>query len=298
MGPGDVARGIGDVPVAEDRLPRDLLLKLESLQVTGSFKARGALSRVLSLAPEIAQRGIVTASGGNHGLAVAYAGRVVGAPTTVYLPERTTAEKAARIERWGARVHRAGAVWDEAHAAALAHAARDGLTYVHPFADADVVAGQGTVALEALEQAPEIDLFVVAIGGGGLAAGVAAAVKQTRPDARIIGVEPVGAPTLYESLRAGHVIELPEVRTAAGTLAPRKSDPYVFDILRDTLSTIVLVSDDEMRAAARFLLTEVGIGAELSGAAALAAVLSGRADLGGAKHPCVLVCGAGSDALG
>ncbi|WP_169928352.1 threonine ammonia-lyase [Labilithrix luteola] len=297
-GAGDVARGIGDVPVAEDRLPRDLLLKLESLQVTGSFKARGALSRVLSLSPEALQRGIVTASGGNHGLAVAYAGHVVGAPTTVYLPERTTAEKAARIERWGARVHRAGAVWDDAHAAALEHAARDGLTYVHPFADPDVVAGQGTVALEALEQIPEVDLFIVAIGGGGLAAGVASAVKRKRPEARIIGVEPVGAPTLFESLRAGHVVELPEVRTAAGTLAPRRSDPYVFDILKETLSTIVLVTDDEMRAAARFLLTEVGIGAELSGAAALSAVLSNKADLGGAKHPCVLVCGAGSDALG
>jgi len=296
-GCGDVGRGIADLPVNDRRLERDLLLKLESLQVSGSFKARGALNKVLSLAPDVARRGLVTASGGNHGLAVAYAGRVVDAPTTVYLPTHTSVAKAARIERWGATVVRAGAVWDEAHAAGLAHAERDGLTYVHPFADAAVVAGQGTLALEILEQAPETDLFVVAIGGGGLVAGIAAAAKLLRSGVRIIGVEPEGAPTLHESLKAGKVIELAEITTAAGTLAPRRSDVLNLSIIRETVESVVLVSDDEMRDAARFLLTEVGIGAELSGAAALAAVLAGRVPFGSALHPCVLVCGAGSDAL-
>ncbi len=296
-GKGDVARGIADVPVTREHLGRDVLLKLESLQVSGSFKARGAVNKVLSLAPEVARRGLVTASGGNHGLAVAYAGRVLDVPTTVYLPHRTAPAKAARIEGWGARVVREGDVWDDAHAAGVAHAERDGLTYVHPFADAAVVCGQATIALEVLEQAPEVDLFVVAIGGGGLIAGVAAAAKLLRPGLPVIGVEPEGAPTLYESVRANAVIELAEIRTAAGTLAPRRSDALNLAIIRETVDSIVLVSDDEMRAAARFLLTEVGIGAELSGAAALAAVLSKKADLGAAKNPCVLVCGAGSDAL-
>lgn len=291
-------RGVVETPVGDPRLGSDVLLKLECLQASGSFKARGALNRVLSLAPGVAARGIVTASGGNHGLAVAYAGHAAGARTIVYLPSRTPASKAARIERWGAEVVRAGDVWDDAHAAALAHAAREGLTYVHPFADPDVVAGAGTIALEALEQAPEIDLFVVAIGGGGLASGVATAAKLLRADVRVVGVEPVGAPTLHESIRANAVVELPRIDTAAGTLAPRKSDAYNVAILRDRLERVVLVSDDEMRDAARFLLAEVGIGAELSGAAALAAVLAGRVDLSGARCPCVLVCGAGSDALG
>src|SRR4029079_3994975 len=120
-GKGDVARGIVDIPVIDERLPHDVLLKLESLQVSGSFKARGALNKVLSLSPDVAARGLVTASGGNHGLAVAYAGRVVDVATTVYLPSRTSEAKAARIEGWGARVVRAGDVWDDAHAAALAH---------------------------------------------------------------------------------------------------------------------------------------------------------------------------------
>lgn len=295
-GGGDVARGIADVPVIDERLRHDVLLKLESLQVSGSFKARGALNKVLSLAPDVARRGLVTASGGNHGLAVAYAGRVLGVPTTVYLPSRTSPAKALRIEAWGATVVRAGDVWDDAHTAALAHATRDGLTYIHPFADPAVVCGAATIALEILEEAPEVDLFVVAIGGGGLASGVAAAAKLLRPSIRILGVEPEGAPTLTESLRANAVIELAEIRTAAGTLAPRRSDALNLSIIRSTVDSIVLVSDDEMRSAARFLLTEVGIGAELSGAAALAAILTQKVP-SDAKHPCALVCGSGSDAL-
>jgi threonine dehydratase len=169
---------------------------------------------------------------------------------------------------------------------------------VHPFADPAVVCGQGTIALEVLDRAPEIDLFVVAIGGGGLISGVAAAAKLKTPAIRIVGVEPEGAPTLTESLRANAVIELDAIRTAAGTLAPRRTDALNVEIIRQTVESIVLVSDDEMRDAARFLLTEVGIGAELSGAAALAAVLANKVDLGTATSPCILVCGAGSDALG
>ncbi|MBX3199728.1 MAG: pyridoxal-phosphate dependent enzyme [Labilithrix sp.] len=288
-------RGVVTTPAVDERLPGDVWLKLECLQVTGSFKARGALNRVLSLAPDQARRGIVTASGGNHGLAVAYAGRAIGAPTTVYLPRLTPEAKAKRIARWGAEVIRAGEVWDDAHAAALAHAERDGLTYVHPFADPEVVAGQGTIALEVFEQAPETDALVIAIGGGGLMAGVGAAARLLRPGIRVIGVEPVGAPTLHASLAADRLIELPSIATAAGTLAPRRSDPYTFELVRAVADTIVLVTDDEMRDAARYLLDNAGVGVELSGAAALAALLTGKAPLAGATRPCALVCGAGTD---
>jgi threonine dehydratase len=158
------------------------------------------------------------------------------------------------------------------------------------------VAGQGTIALEVLAEAPEIDLLVVAIGGGGLIAGVATAAKLVSPGVRVVGVEPEGAPTLRESVRAGEVIELDAVHTAAGTLAPRRSDGLNVALVTRFVDDLVLVSDDDMRDAARFLLVEVGLGAELSGAAALAAVLAGKIDLQGARHPCVLVCGAGSDA--
>ena len=296
-GNGVDEHGVISMPALDDRLGRDVWLKLECLQVTGSFKARGALNRILSLPPGRAERGIVTASGGNHGVAVAFAGRAVGAPTTIYLPSSASTEKARRIEGWGARVIRAGDVWDDAHAAAVAHASAEGLTYVHPFADPEVIAGQGTIALELFEQAPTIDTLVIAIGGGGLVAGVASVARKLVPGIRIIGVEPTGAPTLYESLRANEVIELASVSTKAGTLAPRKSDPYTFAILREVVDEIVLVTDDEMRDAARFLLANVGVGVELAGAAALAAVLTKRIDLGPARTPCILVCGAGTDAL-
>jgi threonine dehydratase len=297
VGAPDVARGIRESPIVDLRLGRDVLAKLECEQISGSFKARGALNRVLSLPREVAQRGIVTASGGNHGLAVAYAGRVVDAPTTVYLPRLTPASKASRIERWGARVIRAGDVWDDAHEAALEHVAATQRTYIHPFADPEVIQGQATLALELFEQEPAVDLIVVAIGGGGLIAGVAAATKLAHPGVRVIGVEPVGAPTLKESLRANAVIELPEIKTAAGTLAPRRSHATNLAIIRETVDDVVLVTDDEMRDAARFLLTELGVGAELSGAASLAAILAAKIDLRSAKNPCAMVCGAGSDAL-
>lgn len=274
----------------------DLRLKLECLQVTGSFKPRGALNKVLTLDPAAVHRGLITASGGNHGLGVAYAGWRAGVPVTVYLPTTSPVTKAEKLEVWGARVVWAGDVWDEANEAALAVAERDGLTYVHPFADAAVIAGQGTVGLEILEQEPDARTVVVAIGGGGLIAGVALAVKSRDPSMRVVGVEPVGAPTLYESVRAGRLIELPRIATAAGTLAPRRSAEINLALVQRHVDEIVLVTDEDMRDAARWLWRELGVGAELSGAAALAAVLTAK--LGAPRGAvCALVCGAGADGL-
>ncbi len=274
-----------------------LLLKLENLQVTGSFKARGATNKVLGLPPAQAARGLVTASGGNHGLGVAFAGRLAGAPVTVYLPRNAPPAKAAKLERWGARVIREGEVWDDANEAALEAARREGTAYVHPFADPAVIAGQGTLGIEVLEGAPETDLALVAIGGGGLIAGVAVALRGLRPDVRVLGVEPVGAATLYESLRAGAVVELSEVTTAANALAPRRSHETTFGIIRDKVESVVLVTDEEMREAARWLWFEMGIAAELSGAAAVAALRAGKVPLDGARCVCAVICGAGTDGL-
>jgi threonine dehydratase len=273
-----------------------LTLKLESLQVTGSFKARGAAHKILTLDADEAARGLVTASGGNHGLGIAYAGRRAGAPVTIYLPGTTPPAKAEKLERWGARVVWHGSVWDEADAAARESAVRDGLTYVHPFADPAVIAGQGTVGLEILEDDPSPGLLLVAIGGGGLISGVATAVKALRPSVRVIGVEPAGAPTLSESLRAGRVVELERISTEASSLAPRRSAELNLEIIRRTVDEVVLVEDHEMRVAARWLWFEFGIAAELSGAAAVASLLSGRVDAEG-RSVCALVCGAGTDGL-
>jgi threonine dehydratase len=275
----------------------NLSLKLENLQVTGSFKARGAVNKLLTISPEQIARGIVTASGGNHGLGVAYAGWLMKTRVVIYLPENTPREKAHKLESWGAEVIFAGLVWDEANRAALESAASSGMAYVHPFADEAVIAGQGTVGLEIAEDDPGIDILLIAIGGGGLISGVSTAIKAINPATRVIGVEPVGAPTLYESLRAGRVIELPEIHTAANTLAPRQSNILNLEIIQRNVETVVLVTDEEMREAARWLWSELGIGAELSGAAAIAALLAGKIAVSPAQNVCAIVCGAGSDGI-
>jgi threonine dehydratase len=286
------AVGLRDTPSGR------LSLKLESLQVTGSFKARGATNKVLSLPSAQVGKGLVTASGGNHGLGVAYAGWLAKVPATIFLPSNVPPSKVARFETWGAEVVRKGTVWDEADRAAREVAEREGLTYVHAFADPAVVAGQGTIGLEIVEDAPETDVVLVAIGGGGLISGVATAVKALAPGVRVIGVEPVGAPTLYESVRAGDVVELASIDTDANTLAPRKSAELNLRIILRTVEQIVLVTDEEMREAARWLWLELGIAAELSGAAAVAAWLSGRVLVEEGESVCGLVCGAGSEGVG
>jgi threonine dehydratase len=287
------ARSLKDNPYPEG----ELLLKLECLQVTGSFKARGASNKLLSLTAEEVRRGIITASGGNHGLATAYAGWLGQTRTTVYLPQSASPEKVKKLAVWGARVVMYGQHWDEANGEALTVAAREGLTYFHPFADPAVIAGQGTTALELLEQEPEVDDLLVAIGGGGLISGLALTVKALRPSVRIIGVEPTGAPTLFESVKAGRVVELPAITTCVPTLAAMKTEPINLAIVQRFVEEIVLVTDEEMREASRWLWFEMGLATDLSGAASLAALRSGKVRLVPGRKVCALVCGAGSDGV-
>ena len=288
---------IAAAPLAAPPGDLELFLKLECLQVTGSFKPRGATNCLLQLDPESVARGVITASGGNHGLGVAYAARQADTSAVIYLPEGTPREKADKLHAWGAEVVIAGGVWNESNELALARAKADGLAYLHAFADPRVIAGQGTVGLEILDDAPDLDHVVVAIGGGGLISGVATALKAMKPEIRVSGVEPVGAPALTRSLEAGELVTLREIATAAGTLAPARSEEINLGIIRRTVDEIVLVDDDEMRDAARWLWFELGIAAELSGAAAMAALLQGRLEVSPGARVCVLVCGAGRDGL-
>ena len=274
-----------------------LLLKLESLQVTGSFKARGAINAVFALSPAALERGVTTASGGNHGLAVAYAGWAAGVPATIFLPHSVAPDKLAKFARWGAQVEVSGEVWDDSNLAALRHAEAEGLSYIHPFADPAVIAGQGTIALEVLEEAPDLDSLIVAIGGGGLISGIAIAARALRPGIRIIGVEPTGAPTLHDSLAIGRLVELARLDTAAVTLAPRRSAEMNFAIVRECVEQVLLVEDRDMREAARWLWRELGVGVELSGAAAVAALLAGAYRPAPGERVCAIVCGSGTDGV-
>lgn len=271
---------------------RSVSLKLESMQVSGSFKIRGAANKLLSLRPEELARGVTTASGGNHGSGVAHAAAALGVPATVFVPVGTPAFKQAAIRSRGADVVVIGETWDEADRHARGVAAQRGAVYVHPFADPMVVAGQGTVGLELLEQVAPPDILLVAIGGGGLIGGVSVAVHDLRPDVRIIGVEPAGAPTMLESVRLGRVAELPGLTTRAGSLAPRRTTEANLALVQRHVEQIVLVSDAEMQAAVEWLDDELASSVELGGAAAIAALLSNKVDVTGAAV-CAIVCGRG-----
>ena len=274
-----------------------LVLKLESLQVTGSFKARGACNKLAALPPAALAQGVVTASGGNHGLAVAYAGWIAGVPATIFLPVTAPEAKRRKLRAWGAELVVEGNVWDDSNAAALRHAARSGMAYIHPFADPAVIAGQGTVATEILDATPDIDTLLVAVGGGGLISGIAAAARAIKPGIRIIGVEPEGAPTLLRSLEAGRPALLDRIETAAGSLAPRSTDPLNFGIIQRHVEQVVLVSDPAMQEAAAWLWFEHGVASELGGAAAVAALLTGAYQPRPGERVCAVVCGAGTDGM-
>ena len=275
----------------------DVTMKLESLQVTGSFKARGAMNKVMTLPQEQIAKGLVTASGGNHGLAMARTGFVAGVKTTIFLPSSVVPDKVAKLRGWGAQVEIVGKVFDEANAAALAFAKDTGAAYVHPFSDPLVVAGQGTLALEILEDMPDCDTILIAIGGGGLITGMATALKALKPNVRIIGIEPEGSPTLKASLDAGHIVTLDQVTTKVATMACRRTDDALFAHVRGKIDEMILVSDAEMEEAARNLWFEFGVATDLSGAASLAALRSGRLSFRAGEKICALVCGAGTDGV-
>jgi threonine dehydratase len=272
-------------------------LKLELLQATGSFKARGATNKLRATSAEHLQKGIVTASGGNHGLATARAGKLAGVPTTIFLPENVSPPKVAKLKKWGADIRITGKVWDESNVAALKFAEETGAAYFHPFADPLIAAGQGTLGLEILDDLPSIDTILVAIGGGGLISGLSVAMKALKPSLRIIGIEPVGAPTLHDSLEAGRVVTLEKVTTCVPTMAAARTDERVFEIVRRHVETVVLLTDDEMKEAARWLWFELGIAADLSGAASIAALMTGKFRAAAGSHVCALICGAGPDGI-
>lgn len=263
---------------------RRVLFKLEHLQRTGSFKLRGALNALLSgPAPDL----VITASGGNHGLAVATAASVLGLPAVVYVPETVPAGKARRIEAAGARLVRHGARYADAAAAAMAAAeAGPGTRYVPAYDDAAVVAGQGTVAAEVVAARPEVDTIAVAVGGGGLAAGtVAGAGGRT-----VVAVEPTGSRCLHDAIEAGEPVDVVVDSVTASALGATRVGTLPFELLRDSPS--VLVDDDEVLAARDLLWEEFRLAVEPAAAAPLAAWLAGRVP---GDLPCVILCGANTD---
>jgi threonine dehydratase len=251
---------------------REICLKLENLQLTGAFKIRGALSRLLAMPPEVRAGGVITASAGNHGLGVALAARLLGISATVVVPTTVPLAKLTAIQRQGAEAVLEGPTYDDAHAAAEAMARERQLTYVHAFDDPDVIAGQGTVALELLADGPELDAIVVPVGGGGLISGIAVAAKALRPNVRVIGVQATGSPALAESFREGRLMTAMSSTIADG-IAVKRPGALPFEIINRLVDDVVTVSDEAIAEAIVLLLERHKLLAEGAGATALAAIL-------------------------
>ncbi len=279
---------------AEFGLPAGaLLFKLELLQHAGSFKARGAFANLLLR--RVPQAGVVAASGGNHGAAVAYAASRLGVPAAVYVPAITSPAKLDRIRGYGAELVIAGERYADALAASEAHAAATGAMTVHAYDQPETLLGQGTLGLELAAQAPALDTLLVAVGGGGLIGGIAAWYAGR---VRVVAVESDGAPTLHAAFAAGRPVDAPAGGIAADSLAPLQVGRLMFPIARAHVAPeVVLVTDDDIRAAQAALWEGMRIVAEPGGAAAFAAVLSGRYRRAADERVGVLVCGGNTTAV-
>lgn len=267
-----------------------LVLKLECMQHTGSFKPRGAFNRLLST--PIPAAGVIAASGGNHGLAVAWAAQRLGHRAEIFVPTIAPPIKVNRLRELGAVVHQVGAVYAEAFAASQAWHAETGAVVVHAYDQPEVVAGQGTMARELEQQCPDVDTVVVAVGGGGFIGGVAAWYAGRL---RVVAVEPETSCALHAALAAGEPVDVDVSGVAADSLGARRIGSVAFPILRQHLHSVVLVSDDDIRAAVRRLWRDWRVIAEPGGAAALAAVLAGRYRPVAGERVAVVVCGANAD---
>jgi threonine dehydratase len=271
-----------------------IYLKLENLQMTGAFKERGALNKILLLSAEERERGVIAASAGNHAQAVACHATRHGIRSTIVMPAATPLVKVMATQNYGAEVILHGANYDEACLYAFSIAAERELTFLHPFDDLAVIAGQGTIGLELLEQCPQLEAVVVPVGGGGLIAGVAAAIKEVRPAVRVVGVQTARLPSMLSAVARGGPVTLPSASTIADGIAVRRAGEITFPLVAKYVDEIVTVEDEEIASAILTLLEREKLLAEGAGAAATAALLQHKTSLDG-KHTAVLVCGGNID---
>jgi threonine dehydratase len=305
--------GLADVLAARDRLRgsvyespcphsytlsqltgQEIYLKLENLQMTGSFKERGALNRIATLTPEQASRGVIAASAGNHAQGVAYHATKRGIRALIVMPLTTPLVKVTATKGFGAEVLLHGANYDEAYAEARRQCELQDLTFIHPFDDPDVMAGQGTIGLELLEQVPGLGAVVVPIGGGGLIGGIACAIKESNPAIKVIGVQTARLASMAEAVKAGEPVTIEPSTTIADGIAVRRAGELTLPMVEAYVDEIVTVEEDEIASAILMLLEREKTLAEGAGATALAALLQHRTSLKREKTA-VLVCGGNID---
>lgn len=279
----------------EDAACAEVRLKMENEQKTGSFKARGAMNRVLALTPEERARGLVAASTGNHGAAVAWAAREAGGRGLVFVPEGADRSKVDAIERLGGAVHVHGADCAETESYARACAGREGMTYISPYNDRYVVGGQGTVGIEIDRQTGPVDAVLLSLGGGGLISGVAAALKAARPEVRVIGCSPANSPVMIESVRAGRILDLPSLPTLSdGTAGGLEPGAITFDFCRELVDDYETVTEEEIVSALRLFHENEGFAVEGAAAVAVASYRKRRDSLAGMRVV-IVICGGNMD---
>lgn len=269
-------------------------LKADCLQKTGAFKLRGAYYKLSTLTDEEKARGVIACSAGNHAQGVAFAARDMGIPATICIPAGAPLSKIEATRSYGANVVLVPGVYDDAHAEAVRLRDEQGLTFIHPFDDERVMAGQGTIGLEIAEQLPDVDVVLVPIGGGGLIAGVASALRQLKPACRIIGVQAAGAASMADSLRAGHILTLPEVHTVADGIQVKTPGEKTFAICREAVDEVVTVGEAEIASAILTVLERQKLMVEGAGAVGVAVAMYGELDLRG-KTVCALLSGGNLD---
>ena len=272
----------------------DVYLKPECLQKTGSFKIRGAYYKISQLTDEEKAKGVIACSAGNHAQGVALGATAMGVKSLICLPEGAPISKVEATKRLGAEVCLVPGVYDDAYQKALQLKDEHGYTFVHPFDDENVIAGQGTIGLEILEQLPDVDVILVPIGGGGLISGLAYAVKHLKPSCQVIGVQAAGAASMVDSLEAGHILTLPSVHTIADGIQVKTPGDLTFEMCRQYVDKVVAVSENEIAGAILSVLEKQKLVAEGAGAVGIAAAMYGKVDLQG-KTVCALLSGGNVD---
>ena len=291
----DVIRETDLIKAPKINTETEVYLKTENLQVTGSFKVRGAYFKISQLSDEEKAKGVIACSAGNHAQGVALAASRAGIKSLICLPDGAPISKVEATKSYGAEVCLVEGVYDDAYAKALQLRDEKGYTFIHPFDDEDVIAGQGTIGLEVLEQLPDVDAVVVPIGGGGLISGVAYTIKQLKPSCKVYGVQAQGAPSMEHSVTDGKIETLNAVNTIADGIAVKTPGDLTFELCQKYVDGIVTVSDDEIALAILTLLEQQKLIAEGAGAVPVAAVMNGKIPEIDGKKVCCVVSGGNID---
>lgn len=283
-----------ECPALEEALGGSIYLKMENLQKTGSFKIRGAINKISSLTDEEKARGVIAASAGNHAQGVALGAKAQGIKATIAMPATAPMAKVAATRSYGAEVVLNGEVYDDAYAKACEIQKESGAVFLHPFDDEYVMAGQGTIGLEILEDVADLDVVVVPIGGGGILAGIAMAVKNIKPSIKVIGVQTDNVPSMREALKVGESIVVDATPTIADGIAVRKAGTKTFQVIKEYVDDVITVSESEIAKSILFLMEKSKVVAEGAGATAVAALLAGKVDTEN-KKVCAIISGGNID---